>query len=173
MEDEIKTPGPDHPITLRREEALVRVLFTYHVLGMSKNVIVLEEAGRPPVRYFPRQDIEMSFLRKTPNSTQCPYKGEASHYTIHRDGQIVENFAWSYEAPNPAMAQIAGYVAFDPEHVSYEVEPLPVDEQRNIDVDQVVQHTDSGAGASQETPWAPEQADPGRPEQPFKGVGTI
>ena len=67
------------------------------------------------------------------------------------------------------MAQIAGRLAFYPQHVTFEVEPLASGE-----VDRVVRHTDSGGGASQEEPWPPTATNPDAPDgPPFRGVGSI
>jgi len=155
MNQPLKVPGPDHPVTLQREPARVRVLFGGHLLGESTDVIMLREAGYPPVRYFPRQDIEMSFLRKTAKTSYCPYKGEAGYFTLYRDGEVVEDTIWSYEQPHPTMAQLAGRLAFYPENVEFEVEALD-----NGDIGKVIRHTESGAGSSQEAPWPPNARNP-------------
>jgi uncharacterized protein (DUF427 family) len=162
----IKTPGPDHPITISLELENVRVLFGGHLLGESGHVLTLREADYKPVRYFPRQDIETAFLRRTAKTSYCPYKGEASYFTIYRDGEIIENAVWSYEHPHPAMAQIEGCLAFYPEHVTFEVEPLDTGAGRAPLIDEVVKHTDAGDGTSQETSWRP-----GAPRQPYTGAG--
>lgn len=167
MNKPIKTPGPDHPITLVREAALVRVLFEGHTLGQSTDVLVLREAGLPPVRYFPRADIETAFLRKTGKTSQCAYKGEASYFTINRDGQIAQNAVLSYETPHPAVAQIAGRLAFVPEEVVFEVQSLDT-----AAIDDVIRHTDAGAGISQEPSWAPTSL-PQAGDPPYRGIGSI
>jgi len=111
----------DHPITCAREPGRVQVLFEGHSIATSDDVIVLREAGCEPVRYFPREHVAMAFLRKTDKVTHCPYKGDASYYTIMRDRQIIENAIWSYENPLPGVSQIAGRLAFYPEHFDFQV----------------------------------------------------
>ena len=54
----------------------------------------------------------MDLLTRTAHSTHCPYKGEASYWTVEAAGRTAENAVWSYEHPIPEMAGIAGYVAF-------------------------------------------------------------
>ncbi|MFZ0109827.1 MAG: DUF427 domain-containing protein, partial [Pseudolabrys sp.] len=49
--------------------------------------------------------------------THCPYKGDASYFSIDADGRSAENAVWSYEQPYPAMAQIKDYLAFYPSRV--------------------------------------------------------
>ena len=149
------TPGQDHPITCSREPGRVEVLFEGHQIADSADVLLLQEADYAPVRYFPRSDVAMAFLRKTDKVTHCPYKGDATYYTIYRDAQIIENAVWSYEAPLPGVSQIAGRLAFYPEHVEFKRAGLTAADTRALNVDEVVRHTDSGSGASQAEHWAP------------------
>src|ERR1700761_5560044 len=118
----MKLTGPDHPITIPPNPRRVRVEVAGHVIVDSAAALSLKEATYPVVQYIPRQDIEMGFFGKTDRSTNCPYKGDASYYTLTIEGQVLENVAWSYEAPYPAMQQIEGCLAFYPDKVKvYEV----------------------------------------------------
>lgn len=160
----------DHPITCAKEPGRVQVLFEGHSIATSDDVLVLREDGREPVRYFPRDHVAMAFLKKTDKVTHCPYKGQASYYTIMRDRQIIENAVWSYEDPLPGMGQIAGRLAFYPEHFDFQVGAQSASDTEAADhgrleaarsfapanphgVDEVVRHTDSGSGASQAKHW--------------------
>jgi uncharacterized protein (DUF427 family) len=119
----MKLPGPDHPITVAKNPKRVRAFIEGHVIADTADALTLREADYPPVQYLPREDIEMGFLSKTDKHTNCPYKGEASYYTLHIEGKILENAAWSYEDPYPAMEQIRGRLAFYPNQVEvYEVD---------------------------------------------------
>jgi uncharacterized protein (DUF427 family) len=51
-------------------------------------------------------------LRRTEHSTYCPYKGDASYYSVVTPGGTLENAVWSYEEPYDAVASIAKRVAF-------------------------------------------------------------
>ena len=118
----MKLPGPDHPITVARNPKRVRARIEGHVIADTGDALTLKEADYPPVQYLPREDVEMGFLSKTEKHTMCPYKGEASYYTLHIEGRILENVVWSYEDPYPAMEQIRGRLAFYPDKVEvYEV----------------------------------------------------
>jgi uncharacterized protein (DUF427 family) len=162
------------PITLETEKARVRVLFNGHLLGESTHVLLLREGSREPVRYFPAGDIETSFLRRTDHTTHCPHKGQASYFTLYRDGEVIENAVWSYEEPLRGMAAISGRLAFYPEHVDLEVEPLEPAESQSVAVDDVLRHTDSGTGLGQEKPWSPAATSPDAPDpRPFRGAGPI
>ena len=119
----MKEPGPDHPITITPAPRQVRVRFQDHVIATSDRALVLKEADYPPVMYIPREDVEAAFLSKTTHSTHCPYKGDASYYSLFMNGDLAENVAWSYEAPYPAMEQIRDLLAFYPDRVEiYEVD---------------------------------------------------
>ncbi len=113
----MKLPGPDHPITITPSAKRMRVKINNHVIADSADALVLKEASYAEAIYFPRADVEMGFLSKTDRSTHCPYKGDASYFTLHIDGDIKENAVWSYETPYPAMEAIKDRLAFYPNQV--------------------------------------------------------
>jgi uncharacterized protein (DUF427 family) len=113
----MKLPGPDHPITITPNPKRVRVSLGGRVVADTTRALSLKEATYPAVQYIPREDVAMDLLRRTTHSTHCPYKGDASYYTIVADGRTAENAVWTYEQPFSAMAQIAGHVAFYPNRV--------------------------------------------------------
>jgi uncharacterized protein (DUF427 family) len=108
----MRLPGPDHPITIERNANRVRVTFAGKTIADTTRALTLREAGYPPVQYIPPADVVMSLLTPTAHASHCPYKGDASYFSISADGRTAENAAWSYEWPFPAMAEIAGYLAF-------------------------------------------------------------
>jgi uncharacterized protein (DUF427 family) len=150
-------PGPDHPITLEPAKKRWRALFAGHVIADTNDALILKEEGHSPVVYFPRKDVAMEYMSRTTRSTQCPYKGEASYYTIVMDGQFAENAVWSYEEPYAAMEPITGRLAFYPNQVEvYEVDDKAVNKHpRHEDIDEIVLHTDAGDGHSQREHWPP------------------
>jgi uncharacterized protein (DUF427 family) len=113
----MKIPGPDHPITITPAKERVRVMFNGKVVADSKRALVLQESTYKPVFYIPREDAQMALTQRTSNSTHCPYKGDASYYTIKVGDRAAENAIWSYEAPFPAMKEIEGHLAFYPNRV--------------------------------------------------------
>jgi uncharacterized protein (DUF427 family) len=113
----MKRPGPDHPITIAPNSKRVRVMFAGQVVADTTHALTLKEASYKPVFYIPRTDADMSLLKATDHRTHCPYKGDASYFTIHAGGRNAENAVWSYEQPFPAMAEINGYLAFYPNRV--------------------------------------------------------
>jgi uncharacterized protein (DUF427 family) len=113
----MKLPGPDHPITITHNRNRVRVTFAGRVIADTTHALTLKEASYKPVQYIPRADIDMNLLARTDHQTHCPYKGDASYFTIEADGRKAENAVWSYEQPFPAMAEIREYLAFYPNRV--------------------------------------------------------
>jgi uncharacterized protein (DUF427 family) len=110
----MKMPGPDHLISITRNAKRVRVVFAGQVIADSTHALTLREAGYPPVHYIPRADVAMSRLVRSTRTSHCPYKGEANYFSIVAGGATADNAVWSYEQPYPAMAEIAGYLAFYP-----------------------------------------------------------
>jgi uncharacterized protein (DUF427 family) len=113
----MKLPNPDHPITITPGHGRVRVTFAGRVIADTTRALILKEAAYKPVQYIPRADVDMSVLAPTEHRTHCPYKGDASYFTIRVDGRSTENAVWSYEQPFPAMAEIKDYLAFYPNRI--------------------------------------------------------
>jgi len=110
-------PASDHPIEISPEPRRVRVLAGGQVLAQTTRALSLREASYPAVLYIPREDARMDFLRPSGHRTHCPYKGDASYYSIRVGDKLAENAIWSYEQPFPAMAEISGLLAFYPNRV--------------------------------------------------------
>ncbi|WP_224815303.1 DUF427 domain-containing protein [Hasllibacter sp. MH4015] len=109
----------DH-IKIRKASGTWVVRASGAVLGESTNALELAEGSYPPVIYFPRDDIAMSFLERTDSTTRCPHKGTATYFTVSGpDGDIVDA-AWSYEEPFDQVSEIAGHLAFYADRVAVE-----------------------------------------------------
>lgn len=113
----VKLPGPDHPITIEPAAARVRVQVAGRTVANSQRALSLQEADYPAVLYLPRQDVDQSLLERTDHTSYCPYKGDASYYSITVGGEKSVNAIWTYEDPHQAMAEIKDYVAFYPDRV--------------------------------------------------------
>lgn len=120
--------GQPSPFHIVAHPERVRVLFEGHELADSDDVMVVSEPGCDDVFYFPRKDVQMSSLRANQHTTRCAWKGEASYFTIMRDGHVIEDVAWSYETPTADAEMIARRIAFDPRHVDFQVETVPQDQ---------------------------------------------
>ena len=149
---EMKIPGPDHPITVTANPKRLQVVYNGHVIVDSAKALTLQESTYPAAIYFPREDAEMSFFGRTDHQTHCPYKGDASYFSLNMDGHLAENAVWTYEEPYPAMESIRGLLAFYPN----QVEIVEVgDASRPDAIREAILHTDDGAGQSQKEHWAP------------------
>lgn len=153
---EMKTPGPDHPLSFMPAHRRVRALVNGHLIADSGGAMICREADYPPVYYFPKSDVEMAVLTPTSHASHCPYKGDASYWTILRDGQFFENGAWSYETPYEAADSIGGMIAFYPNVATIEeYDAAPVQSDADRAMSDYIRHTDSGSGGSQAEHWKP------------------
>ena len=116
----MRPPGPDHPITLVREMSRAVVRAAGRQIGETGDVLTLHEAAYAPVHYIPRADLDMNLLTRTATTTRCPYKGEASYFTLRAGDRVAENAVWSYERPIAAAESIAGHLAFYPDKATVE-----------------------------------------------------
>jgi uncharacterized protein (DUF427 family) len=108
----MKIPGPDHPISIEAHPRRVRVSFNGRTVADTTRALVLRETTYKPVFYIPREDADMAAFERSSHSTHCPYKGDASYYSIRAGDRVSENAIWSYEQPFPAMSEISGHLAF-------------------------------------------------------------
>jgi uncharacterized protein (DUF427 family) len=112
-------PGPDHPITVRPSDGHLTVRSGSLVVAETDRALVLQESTYPPALYIPLEDVDRSQLTESSEHTYCPYKGEASYFDLaDGDGGSLPASVWYYDAPYPAVAGIAGHVAFYPDRVS-------------------------------------------------------
>ena len=112
----MKEPGPDHPITIEKNPKRVVVKVKGETIADTRNAMTLKEANYPPVHYIPRADVDMMKLARTTHTTECPYKGDASYFSV-LDYELGENAVWSYEKPHKAVEKIKDHVAFYPNKV--------------------------------------------------------
>ena len=111
---ERKIPGPDHQITIEKAGLRVLARAGTHVVADTFRALTLREDGYPPVYYIPLDDVDQALLAPSQTRTYCPYKGDASYYTItlpEPGGQLADA-AWYYPEPYEAVTAIANCVAF-------------------------------------------------------------
>jgi uncharacterized protein (DUF427 family) len=122
----VRTPGPDHPITVQKNAARVVVKVAGQVVADSRDALTLQEANYPAVQYIPRKDVDLTQLERTDHETYCPYKGDAAYYSIMPGGEKTVNAVWTYEVPYASVADIQDHLAFYPDRVD-SIEILPAD----------------------------------------------
>ena len=90
----------------------IRATFGEETVVDSRHTKLLHEQGHLPIYYFPEAEIRMDLLEPTDHSTRCPFKGEASYWSVRAGDRIAENAAWSYPEPIEGAPPLAGYFAF-------------------------------------------------------------
>jgi uncharacterized protein (DUF427 family) len=118
---EIKLPGPDHQISIAPSTDRVLVRSGETTIADSQSTLVLRETNYPPVRYIPLADVDRSLLTPSDLTTYCPYKGDASYYSITAGQERGTDAVWFYDQPYPAIAEIKDHVAFYPDRVDLTV----------------------------------------------------
>ncbi len=110
-----------HTITINPARRHVEVSVAGQQLASSDRALRLDETGYPPRYYLPREDVRTELLRPTARTTTCPFKGRAAYWSAQVGDEIYEDLVWSYEAPIPGAAQIAGFMCFYPDRVELTV----------------------------------------------------
>jgi adenylate cyclase len=108
----------DYEIRFEPHPRRVRVEFNGAWIADSRRALVLHETRQPPAYYFPREDVRVDLLEKTEHVTHCPFRGNASYWTIRAAGRVAENAAWSYDDPYEDGRPIREYISFYPERIS-------------------------------------------------------
>jgi uncharacterized protein (DUF427 family) len=100
------------PPRLEKVSERLRVIFNGKTIAGTAAGYRVLETSHPPVYYIPPDDIELQYVLAAPGSSWCEFKGHARYWSLDVDGMRADNAAWSYPAPSPAFAEIAGYLAF-------------------------------------------------------------
>ena len=109
---------PHHRVTTAPARGRVQVTFDGEVIADTTAAIRLNESDYPAVYYVPRADVEMGRLTATAHRTYCPFKGDASYFTLtSRNGRVASDAVWSYESPYDEVNSIRDHLAFYPNKV--------------------------------------------------------
>ena len=121
---EVLEPNAGHPITITGTKGRVQVRVNGELVADTTAALELREASIPAVQYIPLADVAQERLTRTETVTYCPFKGDASYYSVTTSaGDTVDDVIWTYEQPYPAVAAIAGHVAFYPNKADISVSP--------------------------------------------------
>ena len=112
-----KSAGTGHQIEVHRSPHHVRIEIDGEVIADTTRALALEETRCPTRYYLPRQDVRFERLSPTATHTHCPYKGDASYWSVRVGDRVVEDAAWSYDDPLPQREDIRGYLSFYPSRV--------------------------------------------------------
>jgi uncharacterized protein (DUF427 family) len=108
---------PAHRVELTPGPANLIVTFAGRSIVETSDAITVQETGYPPVYYVPRSALREARLEKTSRTSHCPFKGEASYFTLRLGDEVATDAVWSYERPYDEVAPLAGYLAFYPDKV--------------------------------------------------------
>jgi uncharacterized protein (DUF427 family) len=109
-------PTASHPITIEPTGRHVTVRVNGEVVADTDAALTLQESTYAAVQYIPLSDVNRDLLQPTDTATYCPYKGDASYYSVVTSaGDTVDDAIWTYEQPYEAVAAIQGHVAFYPD----------------------------------------------------------
>lgn len=117
----IEIPGPgqesvwDYPRPPRIEpvRTCIRVEYAGILLARSFCAIRVVETASPPAYYLPPQHVRSEFLVGGGDSALCEWKGVAQYRSVRVGDRLAQDAVWTYPEPDPAFAQLRGYLAFN------------------------------------------------------------
>ena len=107
-----KSLNDDYSISASAVDKQIRIEVNGITIADSCNTILYKEGSLRPVYYFPREDVRMDLFYPTRHQTHCPFKGNATYWTIDVNGKKFEDAVWSYETPIEDGLKIKNHVAF-------------------------------------------------------------
>ena len=113
-------PHP-HRITITPTDQHVVVRIDGVTVAESDRVVVLQEGKLPPRYYLPLEDVRRDLFESTDHASACPFKGQASYWSVRVGDTVHDNIVWSYREPIPEAEDIKGLLAFYNERVELEV----------------------------------------------------
>ncbi len=105
--------APAHQLYLEPTPRRIRIVVGGEVVADSSRAMLLHETGLMPVYYLPVEDLRQDLLEATDHHTHCPFKGDASYWTVRAGGQTREHAVWSYPKPIDGAPPLRGLMAFD------------------------------------------------------------
>lgn len=112
-----------HTITITPSDAHVEIFVNTTKVAESDRPLLLDETGLPTRYYLRPEDVRTDLLRPTTFHTTCPFKGEASYWSLQLDDETFDGIVWSYPTPISGAEDIAGLMCFYSDRVDMKVEP--------------------------------------------------
>jgi uncharacterized protein (DUF427 family) len=106
------TLDPGHTIELQPHTGSARILWNGQVIAKSDHALKLLERNHDAVFYFPQSDVSLDVLERTDHATHCPYKGDASYWTLRSGDSAADNAVWAYESPIDVVDGVKDLMAF-------------------------------------------------------------
>jgi uncharacterized protein (DUF427 family) len=111
-----------HTITITPTAQHVEITLNGETLAVSDRPVLLTETGLPTRYYLPREDVRTELLRPTSSETTCPFKGQASYWSVQVGEEVHDDLVWSYQTPIPQAEGITGLMCFYAERVELTVD---------------------------------------------------
>ena len=111
-----------HTVTIAPTDERVEVFVGGDLVASSDRALALDETGLPRRWYLPKEDVQMQLLHPIGLRTTCPFKGEASYWTLEVGGEVLDAVVWAYEEPLESASAIAGHLSFFPDRVDIRVD---------------------------------------------------
>jgi uncharacterized protein (DUF427 family) len=108
---------PDHSIAVSPAGVRIKASFNGELVADTRDALAMKEGSYPVVYYFPRKDVKLDRLERSTHSTHCPFKGDASYFSLKNGPR---DAVWSYEQPFDEMLAIKEYLAFYPDKLEIE-----------------------------------------------------
>jgi len=112
---------PDYRVDLEPETRRVRVRLGEACVADTQRALVVLETNHEPVLYIPLDDVRGELIEATDHTTFCPFKGDASYWSLRAADRVEENVIWGYVEPFDEVAGLAGHVAFDSDRVELDL----------------------------------------------------
>jgi uncharacterized protein (DUF427 family) len=109
--------GPRHRLLLHPFPRRVRARFAGEVVLDSTRGALLHESNILPRLYVPLEDVRADLLERTEHTTHCPFKGDASYWSVRVGDRVAENAVWTYERPIAEASWLRGLVSVYPERM--------------------------------------------------------
>lgn len=107
-----EVPDPHHRVDIEPSPRRVRTVFNGETIADSTKMKLVFETRHLPVYYFPREDVNMALLSATDHHTHCPYKGDASYWSVQVGNRSADNAVWSYPSPIAGVEGLKDLMAF-------------------------------------------------------------
>ena len=112
-----------HRIETVQSTQHVRVEVDGELIAESRRPLALHETGHATRWYLPLEDVREGVLEPSDRTSHCPFKGDASYFSVRAGGKLHRDLAWTYVDPLPERRDIAGFVCFFDERVDLTVDP--------------------------------------------------
>ena len=103
---------PSYQIKIESVKKLISVEWSNHIIAQSNQCMALYEESHTKVYYFPQNSIQNQYFFRTDFATHCPYKGNATYWTLSDKNSNAKNSVWAYPQPYKNLIQIKDYFAF-------------------------------------------------------------